>query len=448
MKAIFPESIDGDLLKLVHLSNGFKMSPGAAPLRVGDVCTSEARVVSVVNSDSGKTVKVQGTVFRDGVPAIEVTSAFLYRGRFTDYENTFESTEETEYSVPILTDTVVGVLASKDWFSWDNDAQPLTAGTNLIFKTKSEMRYKDKASFSSVIVTGAAYIRNQIKDLIKVATVELSLSSAQGNPVLEYLKRHGSPLGQDIPLDNSYSLLTPGSPLTFVTPATNEPYSKVSGDFNPIHINPYFADLALLPGTITHGLWSSAATRRYVETVAADNHPERVVAYNVTFVGMVLPGDELSVKLSHVGQNQGNKIIRVETFNQRDEKVIDGSAEVKQPPTTYGEQACVFLASSTCLLTPSLPPFSPQSSPARVRRRSTWAWSFTTPRPRPRPFGTPPTAISLKHTASPSLTLSRTTPRSSLSTSEVSVARPSAPGICRWSRKMRQATRCLSSPRS
>ena len=31
MKAIFPNSIDGDLLNLVHLSNGFRMVDGAPP---------------------------------------------------------------------------------------------------------------------------------------------------------------------------------------------------------------------------------------------------------------------------------------------------------------------------------------------------------------------------------------------------------------------------------
>jgi acyl transferase domain-containing protein len=50
---------------------------------------------------------------------------------------------------------------------------------------------------------------------------------------------------------------------------------------------------------------------------------------------MVLPGDELSVKLSHVAMNAGLKVIKVETFNQRDEKVLEGTAEVMQPPTTY-----------------------------------------------------------------------------------------------------------------
>jgi malonyl CoA-acyl carrier protein transacylase len=50
---------------------------------------------------------------------------------------------------------------------------------------------------------------------------------------------------------------------------------------------------------------------------------------------MVLPGDDLSVKLTHVAMNNGRKVIKVETINQRGEKVIEGQAEVEQPPTAY-----------------------------------------------------------------------------------------------------------------
>ena len=56
MKAIFPATIDGDLLKLVHLSNGFRLIEGPAPLKAGDVCKAEARIVSVINTDAGKAV--------------------------------------------------------------------------------------------------------------------------------------------------------------------------------------------------------------------------------------------------------------------------------------------------------------------------------------------------------------------------------------------------------
>ena len=50
------------------------------------------------------------------------------------------------------------------------------------------------------------------------------------------------------------------------------------GDFNPIHINLYFSDFAALPGTITHGMWPSAATRRYVGNIVAEGNPDRVIA--------------------------------------------------------------------------------------------------------------------------------------------------------------------------
>ncbi|KAK5002311.1 hypothetical protein LTR28_011585, partial [Elasticomyces elasticus] len=53
-KPIFPRKIDGDLLKLVHLSNGFRMLPGAGPLKKGDVLDTTAEVNAVINQDSGK----------------------------------------------------------------------------------------------------------------------------------------------------------------------------------------------------------------------------------------------------------------------------------------------------------------------------------------------------------------------------------------------------------
>ena len=68
MKAISPSAIDGDLLKLVHLSNGFKMIPGSRPLKAGEVCCAATQVVPVVNGDSSGLVRVgrreQTAIFR------------------------------------------------------------------------------------------------------------------------------------------------------------------------------------------------------------------------------------------------------------------------------------------------------------------------------------------------------------------------------------------------
>ena len=279
MKAIFPQSIDGDLLRLVHLSNGFRLINGARPLKAGDVCQAEARIVAVTNTDVGKVVKVKGFVTRGGQPIIEVVSSFLYRGRFDDFQNTFELIEEPDYLVEVPDEAAVSVLKSKEWFEWDDETKPLLAGTTLVFRVKSEVTYRNKTCFKAVNVSGDIFVRDQIKRLVKVGTVDFQHEDSRGNPMVEYLKRHGRPQGQVCPLPNDgYTMSTPPGTIVFTSPATNEPYSKVSGDFNPIHVNPYFSDYVSLPGTITHGMWSSAATRRYIETVVAQGKPDRVVA--------------------------------------------------------------------------------------------------------------------------------------------------------------------------
>lgn len=279
MKSIFPSAIDGDLLKLVHLSNGFRMVEGEQPLQAGDVCKAEARILSVTNTNEGKIVKVKGHVLRGGQSIIEVVSAFLYRGRFSDYENTFEITEEPEYMVTLANDAAVGVLQSKEWFDWDDESKPLLAGTSLLFKIESEVSFKNKVAYKDVSVSGNIFVRDQLKNLVKVGRVDFQQTQSQGNPVLAYLQRHGSPQALMTPLTNDgYTFSNTESSSLFNAPLTNEPYSKISGDFNPIHVNPYFSDYAALPATITHGLWSSAATRRHVENVVAQGHPGRVLS--------------------------------------------------------------------------------------------------------------------------------------------------------------------------
>jgi fatty acid synthase subunit alpha, fungi type len=87
------------------------MIPGSRPLKAGDFCRAEARVVAVVIGDSGKTVRVSGRVLYEDNPVMEVQSAYFFRGRFTDYENTFEMIDEPDYAVELITDADVGISA-------------------------------------------------------------------------------------------------------------------------------------------------------------------------------------------------------------------------------------------------------------------------------------------------------------------------------------------------
>eukprot|EP00121_Abeoforma_whisleri_P014187 Awhi_evm1s13082 len=82
-------------------------------------------------------------------------------------------------------------------------------------------------------------------------------------------------------------------------------------------------------------MFTSAASRRLVEVFAADNEPKRVVSYKAQFLGMVLPGDKLETKLTHVGMTDGKMIINVDLINQEGRKVLHGIAHILQPTTAY-----------------------------------------------------------------------------------------------------------------
>jgi fatty acid synthase subunit alpha len=157
----------------ISLSNGFRMVDGAKPLAVGDVCKAETRIISLINANEGKIVKAKGFVYRQGQRVIKVVSSFLYRGRFSDYENTFDTTEEPDCIVPLQSDVDVGVLQSKEWFEWENESSPLLAGTSLIFCMQSQVSFKDRTVYHNISVSGDVFVKNQLKVLVKVGSVRL-----------------------------------------------------------------------------------------------------------------------------------------------------------------------------------------------------------------------------------------------------------------------------------
>lgn len=333
-KPIFPRTIDGDLLKLVHLSNGFKMVPGAQPLKVGDVLDTTAQINAVINQDSGKMVEVCGTIMRDSQPIMHVTSQFLYRGAYLDFENTFQRKDEVPMQVHLNTSRDVAILRSKEWFRLDEPDVELL-GQTLTFRLQSLIRFKNKSVFSHVQTIGQVLLELPTKEVIQVASVDYEAGDSHGNPVIDYLERNGTSIEQPVYFENPIPL-SGKTPLVLRAPASNETYARVSGDYNPIHVSRVFASYANLPGTITHGMYSSAAVRSFVETWAAENNIGRVRGFHVSLVGMVLPNDVLTVKLQHVGMIAGRKIIKVETSNKETEdKVLLGEAEVEQPATSY-----------------------------------------------------------------------------------------------------------------
>ncbi|KAJ2798834.1 fatty acid synthase alpha subunit Lsd1, partial [Coemansia guatemalensis] len=283
------------------MSNGFRMVDGAEPLRAGDVVESRAKIVEVTIEETGKRSRIRGHVFRDGKPVVEVTTSFFYRGAFTDFANTFRN----PMRLTLESTRDIAVLRSKEWFVPLEAGHELQAGAILEFQLESQYRFKSSTMYSRITTKG----RVSTKEYVHIADVAYECGESYGNPVVEYLRRHGQSIEDSYYFENGgYSVMPRGSEFSSIThsPGTNEPYSNISNDHNPIHTN-------------------SASTRKFVETFAADNHPERVRAYDVEFVGMVLPNDQLETKLSHVGMKDGRKLINV----------LEGMAEVEQPITGY-----------------------------------------------------------------------------------------------------------------
>ncbi|CAK7910767.1 fatty acid synthase subunit beta [[Candida] anglica] len=333
MKSIFPKSVDGDLLKLVHLSNGYKMNVGVEPLKKGDKVSSKASIKSVLNQPSGKLVEVIGTIYREDEAVLEVTSQFLYRGDYVDFENTFMKTTETPVQVHLKSAKDLAILRSKEWFHLEREIDLLDQ--TLTFRCESTYKFKSANVYSSIETTGEVFVELPTKEVIQIGSIEYEAGKSFGNPVTDYLSRNGTTIEEAIKFENVIPISS-GEELTSKAPGTNEPYAKVSGDYNPIHVSRVFASYAKLPGTITHGMYSSASIRSLVEEWAANNVASRVRAFKSKFVGMVLPNDTLQTTLEHIGMINGRKIIKVQTKNvETDTLVLEGEAEIEQPITTY-----------------------------------------------------------------------------------------------------------------
>lgn len=72
-------------------------------------------------------------------------------------------------------------------------------------------------------------------------------------------------------------------------------YAGASGDFNPIHVDPAFAEQVGLPSTILHGLYTMALVAR-ANIEAASGDPRALRRLSVQFRGMGVPEKEIVVR--------------------------------------------------------------------------------------------------------------------------------------------------------
>ena len=112
-------------------------------------------------------------------------------------------------------------------------------------------------------------------------------------------------------------------------------FAVVSGDHNPIHTDRAAALLAGLESPIVHGMWLSAAAQQVV--TATDGKaipPARLVGWTARFLGMVLPGDEVDIRVDRVGIDRGAEIVEIAARVGSD-LVMSATAQLAAPKTVY-----------------------------------------------------------------------------------------------------------------
>ncbi|KAI0011643.1 sterigmatocystin biosynthesis fatty acid synthase subunit beta [Xylariaceae sp. FL0662B] len=328
MRPLLIGDLQGDILRLVHQSISVEYVSNASPTQVGELVSSKSSVRSVAIEPWGKSIAVEAQLMREGHHLATITSKFFIKGRFSDYQTTFSHREEPPVELKVDSSIDEAVLRDRSWLQLEDPSMPLV-GKTLVFQVHTHSQWENNLN-----VRGTIEQKLWNGSRRKLGSVAFDVSEAHGNPVMEFLHRKGKIIDGKIPLKN------PGwagkSEQAIVAPSHTHLYAQISGDCNPIHASPIFAELAELPGPITHGMYTAAVCRRVIEDLVIPGEPERLRRFDASFVGMVRPGDKLIVGLSHMAMKNGRMIFDVVARQEESgEDVLHSEAEVDQPSTAY-----------------------------------------------------------------------------------------------------------------
>jgi acyl dehydratase len=118
-----------------------------------------------------------------------------------------------------------------------------------------------------------------------------------------------------------------------VTQGLIDAYAEVSGDHNPIHVNPEVARAVGLDSTIAHGMLSMAFAGQMLTSWLAEQEERGgwIHRLRVRFQAMVRPGDTLRCFGNPGARKDHHQPVELWIENQMAERVITGDAEVIFP---------------------------------------------------------------------------------------------------------------------
>lgn len=107
-------------------------------------------------------------------------------------------------------------------------------------------------------------------------------------------------------------------------------YAAITGDFNPIHVDPEFAAKTPMGGIIAHGMLSLNLIWQSLRATFGDKAAEGA-SLDIRFTRPVREDDVVTAggELDEAGSAEGARKYRVWVRNQRGEAVIEGDLRIR-----------------------------------------------------------------------------------------------------------------------
>ncbi|KAJ1781274.1 fatty acid synthase alpha subunit Lsd1, partial [Coemansia sp. RSA 2399] len=273
--SIFSSSLaDGGELEIIQTHNKYQIFDSVQPVCLGDSVSTEMYLDEFANTSYGKLFTVSAKMYCNNAQIGRMQASCLSRGNFFKPERLFRRVRGETTVIQLSSVEDVYELESKDWFIYRSSSSflpKLLAGSVLEFCLDSTYASKSESVYSRVTSSGTAMLRQRGGRLLHIADVSYEWLNCAGNPVVDYLNKHRVSSSECLFESGGYSVVKTDdeNTLSFTAPSSNREYAVLGGDYNPIHTNEYLADVANLPGMLTHGLWTQSATRAVVEMHAA-----------------------------------------------------------------------------------------------------------------------------------------------------------------------------------
>jgi acyl dehydratase len=161
--------------------------------------------------------------------------------------------------------------------------QPLPAAASVISRVKVKAAFDKGADKGALILVEAA---TTLADSGEALCTGLSTVFARGDGGF------GGPSGP-APAAHEIPAREPDESLTYPTLPQAALIYRLSGDRNPLHSDPDFAEAAGFPRPILHGLCTYGIAGRSVLAAYCDYEPARIKQFDVRFSSPVFPGENI-----------------------------------------------------------------------------------------------------------------------------------------------------------